>query len=234
MKTKTFLLLAGVGAPLILTGTSHGGFLGIKAVGKANPYGLLVCNVYAIFDRPGEDRMSAVAGTPNTPLQIDVFGGVFYNHAFGGNLAPSAVLVDAFPSLAYDSFVTIGVKIHGEPGGQPENNTVITPGYPPIEGAQKYTTTGGWAVTPIDAQGDPFDPVNSYPGNGQILIAQYSTADGFAIAGQFLIQVISNGTTLAVPVSFYHVPSPGVLPLLGVAGLIGAKRRRVAVLRAAS
>ena len=66
MKTRTFLLLAGVGAPLILTGTSHGEFLGIKVVGKGNPYGLIVCNVYAIFDRPGEDFMQAVAGTSSS------------------------------------------------------------------------------------------------------------------------------------------------------------------------
>ncbi len=229
MKKKTFWLLVGVGTPLILTGTSDGAFLGIKVVGKDNPYGLLVCNVYAIFDRPGEDFMLAVAGTTNTPLQIDVFGGVFYNSPFGGNTAPSAVLVEAFPSLAYDSFVTIGVKLVGEPGGQPENNTVLTPGYPPIEGNQKFTDSDGWGVTPLDPQGDPFNPVYSYPGNGQILIAQYSTADGYAIAGQFLIQAISNGKTVTVPVSFYHVPGPGVLGLLGVAGLIGTKRRRVAV-----
>lgn len=227
MKTKTLLLLAGVSAPLILTGTSHGGFLGIKAVGKDNPFGLLVCNVYAIFDRPGEDHMLAVAGTANTPLQVDVFGGVFYNHPFGGNTAPSDFLVQQFPSLAFDSFVTIGVKSVGAPNGQPVNNTVLTPGYPPIEGNQKFSTSSGWAVTPADAQGDPFDTVNSYPGTGQILIAQFSTADGFAIGGQFLLHVISNGKSLQVPVSFFHVPSPGVLPLLGVAGLIGGKRRRV-------
>ncbi len=226
MKKKTLLLLAGVGAPLILTGTSHGEFLGIKVVGKDNPYGLLVCNVYAIFDRPGEDFMQSVAGTANTPLQIDVLGGVFYNSPFGGNTAPAAVLVEAFPSLAYDSFVTIGVKLVGEPGGQPENNTILTPGYPPIEGNQKYTDSGGWAVTPLDQQGDPFNPAYSYPGNGQILIAQYSTADGYAIAGQFLIGAISNGKLVSVPVSFYHVPGPGVLALLGVAGLIGTRRRR--------
>ena len=225
MKTKTFFLLAGVSAPLILTGTSHGGFLGIKAVGKDNPFGLLVCNVYAIFDRPGEDHMLAVAGTPNTPLQVDVFGGVFYNHPFGGNTAPSDFLVQQFPSLAYDSFVTIGVKSVGAPNGQPVNNTVLTPGYPPIEGNQKFSTSSGWAVTPADAQGDPFDPVNSYPGTGQILIAQFSTADGFAIEGQFLIQAISNGESLIMPVSFFHVPSPGALAMMGLAGMIGTRRR---------
>ncbi len=228
MKTKTFLLLAGVGTPLILTGMSHAGFLGLKTVGKGNPYGLLVVNVSAIFDRPGEDRMSAVGGTANTPLQIDVIGGVFYNHPFGGNTAPADVLVQQFPSLAFDSFVTIGVKSVGAPDGQPVNETTLSPGYPPIEGNQKFSTSSGWAVTPDAPQGDPFDPVNSYPGNGQILIAQFSTADGFAFEGQFLLQAISNGTVIQMPVSFFHVPSPGVLPLLGLAGLIGAKRRRVA------
>ncbi len=111
MKTKTLCLLAGTAVPLILTGSVQAGFLGIKVVSKPNNFGLLVCNVYAEFDRPGQDAMQAVAGTANAPLLVQVIGGTFYNHSFGGNTAPSTMLVNAFPSLGYDSFVTINAKV---------------------------------------------------------------------------------------------------------------------------
>ena len=227
MKIRTLSVLAGVSAPLILTGSSDAGFVGIKVVGKDNPFGILVCNVYAIFDRPGEDRMEAVAGTANTPLQIDIIGGVFYNTPnVGSNYAPSTFLISLFPSLAYDSFVTIGVKAVGT-NGQPKDNLTISPGYPKPEGSQKFTTSSGYGITPLEAQGDPFDPVNSFPGNGQIIIAQFSTADGTAIAGQFLIQYTSNGVQFQQSaVSFFHVPGPGALAMLVTAGLLGTRRRR--------
>jgi hypothetical protein len=52
MKVKTLSLLAGLGAPLILTGSTDAGFLGVYVTGKPNPYGIGVCSVYARFDNP--------------------------------------------------------------------------------------------------------------------------------------------------------------------------------------
>ncbi len=111
MKVTTLRILVGVTTPLILTGSVQAGFLGIKVVSKPNQFGLLVCNLYAEFDRPGEDFFRRVSGTANAPLLIEVIGGTFYNHSFGGNTAPSTMLVNAFPSLGYDSFVTINAKV---------------------------------------------------------------------------------------------------------------------------
>ncbi len=228
MKTRTLLVLAGVGAPLILTGSSDAGFVGIKVVGKDNPFGFLVCNVYAIFDRPGEDRVEAIAGTPNTPLRIEVIGGTFYNTPNASqDIAPTDFLVRLFPSLAFDTFLTIGVKQVG-PKGQPKDNMVISAGFPlPITGSVLETTQAGYGLTPLEAQGDPFDPVNSFPGNGQILIGQFSTTNGTAISGTFLFQYTSNGVQFQQSVEgFFHVPGPGALALLGLAGLMGTRRRR--------
>ena len=218
MKIKTLSLLAGVGAPLIMTTASSAGFVGLKTTIKDNPFGLLVVNVYAIFDRPGEDHMIAVAGTPLNPLSVVVEGGTFYNHAFGlvSNQPSDPALIAVFPSLAFDSFVTIGKKtLDG-------SNLTITPGMPVITGSIFTTADAGWAVTPDNPQGNPFDPAN-VAGNGQILIAQFSTETGTEIHGTLLLKFV--GSTQAY-VGFTSIPAPGALALLGAAGLIDTRRRR--------
>ena len=145
MKVKTMALLAGASAPLILSGSAWGGFVGTKATSKPNEFGLLVVNVYAVFDRPDPgdgsgDHMISVAGTPNAPLNIEVIGGTFYNNPFGGDQAPHDHLLAAFPSLAYDTFVTIGVKV----AGAVKDTLTITTGFPiGITGSSLNTTTSG-------------------------------------------------------------------------------------------
>ncbi len=225
MKVKTMCLLAGAGAPLILSGSATAGFVGTKATSKPNEFGLLVVNVYAVFDRPDPgdgsgDHMVAVAGTPNTPLNVKIEGGVFYNSPFGGDSAPRAAFFPTFPSLAFDTFVTIGKKTSSG------DTLTITPGFPlGITGSSLTGTTFGWAVIPTAPQGDPFNAKHSFPGNGQILIAQFSTLEGTAISGTLLIRYVGNGQSGQNIVSF-SIPTPGTLAVMGVAGLIGRRRRR--------
>ncbi len=224
MKTKTLLVLAGVGTPLILTAGASAGFLGIKSVSKANAFGLYVVNIYAEFDRPGEDIFQAVAGTANAPMIIFVTGGTFYNHQFGTDRPPLTALVAAFPSLAFDSFVTIGVKAVG-PNGQPADNMAITPAFPGISGTQLFTTISGWAITPDEPAADPFNP-DFVAGNGQVLIGQFATADGTGFSGTMLVGGVSNGVSFQAVVSFFHVPAPGVGAVIGAAAFLRFVRRR--------
>ena len=223
MKIKTLSLLAGVGAPLIMTAVSDAGFTGVTTTSKPNPFGLLVVNVYANFDRPGEDFMVAVAGTPAQPLLVQVEGGVFYNSPFGNDSAPSPGLITVYPSLAFDTFVSIGKKTSAG------DATLISPGWPVagIVGSIFTTDQSGWVVTPNSPQANPFDPANSFPGNGQVLIAQFTTAGGTEIHGTLLLKFVSNGVAgLQAYVGFTSIPAPGALALLGAAGLIGTRRRR--------
>ena len=222
MKATTLRMLVGVTTPLILTGSVQAGYTGISTASKPNAFGLLTVNVYANFDRPGENHMIAVSGSPMNPLHIQVTGGTFYNHVFAGDQAPNCALAcGIFPSIRFDTFVTIGKKTAA--GDQ----LTITPGFPTgITGSSLWTDSSGWTVTPNNPQGNPFDAANSFPGNGQVLIGQFSTADGVAIQGTMLLAFFSNGVAVETVVSFFHVPTPGALAMMGVAGLIGKRRRR--------
>jgi hypothetical protein len=221
MKTTTLRILVGVTTPLILSGSVRAGFTGISTASKPNPWGILTVNVYAEFDRPGEDHMLAVAGTPNAPLRIEVIGGSFYQHLFGSDRPPGDAFGN-FPSLYFDTFVTIGVK-HW-PNFQPDDQMILTLDWPGFGESTLATSSEGWAVTPIDAQGDPFDP-SYFAGDGLVLIGQFSTVDGVGIEGTMLLQYISNGGVGQSVVSFFHVPGPGALWLVGAAGLLGRRRR---------
>jgi MYXO-CTERM domain-containing protein len=99
---------------------------------------------------------------------------------------------------------------------------------PVLSGTSISTTNGSWAVVPPTApQGNPFDPVNSYPGNGQILIGQFSTTNGLGVQGSFLLQYVSDGVVTASAEGFVHpFPTPGAFGLLGLAGLLSTRRRR--------
>ena len=221
MKATTLRMLVGVTTPLILTGSVQAGFLGLSTVSKPNPFGLLVVNVYAEFDRPGQDFMRTVAGTMNAPLLIQVIGGTFFNANGGTDQAPSAFFISLIPSLAFDTFVTIGIKFTDPL----DDALIIVPGFPAgITGTQLSMTESGWAITVIDPQGDPFNPLY-FAGDGRVLIGQFSTADGTAIQGTMRIRGTSNGIDFKSVVSFYHVPGPGALWLLGAAGLLGSRRR---------
>ncbi|TDJ58749.1 MAG: hypothetical protein E2O40_01160, partial [Planctomycetota bacterium] len=204
MKTRSLALLAGTGAVLMLGGQASARYLGITTESKPNEYGILTISVYAEFDNPypGADAMQVVVGTQNNPLIIQVEGGTFYNHMYGDGqaTAPDADLVVDFPSLAFDTFITIGVKSVG-PGGQPVDATIVTPGFPGLTGSQIATSESGWAVTPLAPQGYAFDPV-CFPGDGRVLIGQFSTHDGSAIHGIMLLQFRSDGVVEQAVVSF--------------------------------
>ena len=215
MKTRTLISLAGVGAPLILAASANAAFTGVKAVEKPNPFGLLTYNIYATFDVRPNDFVFAVAGTPLAPLNINVRGGTFFQHAFGSNKAPNPALIAAFPILAFDTFVTIGKKI------STGDATGLAPGFPGFGPDRLAMNNSGWFITPDDPQGIPLP-------TGQVLLAQLSTDDGLGFFGTMLVSGFSNGVSFQEVVSFdtQQAPAPGALALLGAAGLLGARRRR--------
>lgn len=200
MRLSTLAVAAGLSAPLILTASSGAGLVEVNHVVVPNEFDLYVVRVYAEFDNPGGDWMQAVAGTPATPLYLAVAPpGVFYNHPLGTELAPTTSQVAEYPSLAFDSFYTIGMRVQA-PG---QTNFTDLVNLPLLAGSSVSSTNAAWGlIPPTEAQGNPFDPVHCYPGDGRVLIGQFSSAQGDLISGTFLMQYFSDGVVVQSQESF--------------------------------
>ncbi len=185
--------------------------------GTENPL-LFVTNVFVRFSEM-DDRLLNI-GFAN--INVKKPGAEFFQHPAGGNTAPTNFLIGIFPSLAFDTFVTIGLKSHdGEDttSGDPDFNMGLD------------RITGGWFHAVDAGQGD----ASSYPqnpdGNFWILIAQLTVDanDDNGVVGNMLVfwqEAVGQGEQNNFGSFDNQVPSPGALALLGLAGLVGARRRR--------
>ena len=178
MKARTLNLLAGLGSTLIVAESVPAGFLGVTVELADNPFGITAFRVYAQFDNPGQDHLLAVAGTADSPLRVHVLGGTFYQHLFGTDQAPNENLVAAFPSLAFDTFVSIG-RLTGP------DTTQLSKGWPGFGDSCLLGTNLEWSVSADDPQGTPV--------NGQVFIGQFSNTDSLFTPMRFRIKAISDG-----------------------------------------
>ena len=220
MKFKTLAVATGVSAPLILTGSASADFVGITVVLKDitgfEDFVAKVVNLYAMFsdddgDGIGDGLIFVCAGISGQPLNICVRDGVFYQHSLGEDTAPLQVLVDVFPALAVDTFVTIGVKTEGVEGDETALS-IPWPGFGPD--CLSLGENGGWFVTPVDPQGRPGNFDNPPTA---VLIGQFSVAAGAGPnAGVFGDLVISgfhgDGRSFQEYLSFdSQVPRPELI-----------------------
>ena len=227
MKIRISMLLGGCCAPMILAAPASAAFTGLSTENRTNEYGITVVSLYADFSEK-DDQLISISGTPLSPLNISVIDGSFYQHAFGSDRAPLDALVAGSPSLAYDTFVTIGVELFG-PTGQSEDLSFTLPTWPGFGPSSLMTVSSGWLALPGSAQASPFNP-DFAAGDGRTLIAQLATLDGSGFEGSMLVQATSGGlpgpTTMNYASFIHVVPTPGTLMLLGVAGLAIRRRRR--------
>jgi len=133
--------------------------------------------IYAEYDGDGVDVL-AVADLPGDGIVLETTStdGTFINDPLGGNVAPNASFVPFFPSLAWDTFVTIGEPVGQGSGGV--TNTFTFPGFT----EQAAGLTGdftlddtGWAVAGF--------PAHARVVNGRLLIAQFTVNEGVGITG---------------------------------------------------
>jgi hypothetical protein len=166
--------------------------------------------LYVAIDAGGE--VDAVYGDSDNELTIESSTS-FYQNPFGGYGTPSESLFDFFPSLEFDSFVTIGLL--NDTGDAMMDIGIDWTDFEDNGGAI-WTDNGTWFATPDEPQ------VREV--NGRVLIGQFTT-DG-DISGFINLQGknadLTNWTALNVDIT----PTPGALALLGIAGIAARRRRK--------
>ena len=218
MNKLMFSISAAVVGSLLAAGTATADFqyLSFEVVDNGGLVAGTTYDLYANVDAGG--RVDAVYGDGANTLSIGVDGGNFVQNIYGGNTSIdiNPAFLPLFPSLAYDSFVTIGLT---DSGGNALNNIGIDfTGF--AAGGTLSTDNGTWFVTPDDAQGNE--------SGGRVLLGRF-TIDGGDLEGSINLQgrdssgTVWNADGIAVG---GVIPAPGALALLGLAGLASRRRRK--------
>ncbi len=185
--------------------------------------GLGIGLTYRVYvDVEEGDQVNAIWGDGDNSLIIESSTS-FYQNEYGGYGTPSESLFSFFPSLEYDSFVTIGLL----------NNTGdamwdIGIDWTDFEdnGGAISTDNGIWFATPDEAQ--------VYEQDGRVLIGQFTT-DGvgaFEDGNSFgYVNILGKNADLNLTSWQYHnvslrIPAPGAIAVFGLAGFLGVKRRK--------
>ena len=129
-----------------------------------------MCNILVHLEEPSV----LLLAVGNAEITTDDPAG-FFQHALDSTpLAPSCLLVRTFPSLACDSFVTIGLKCSDGP------EVIATDGdFDATEFDRSGHVVGGWFnFMPDNNLGLPDE-------NGDVLVAQLAVTEGFDISGSF-------------------------------------------------
>ena len=178
---------------------------------------LWTMRLYADFTS-STDQLSAVFADSQSSLYIRSENG-FYQHAFGGptSVSINPALFPAFPSLEYDSWVTIGSE------DQIDNAMLVTGiDWTDFEnGGNIENDNGAWFATEDDVQ--------TVAGNDlRVLIGQFTTYgwDSQIYGSINLVGRHGDSETFAARDQYFGwVPAPATIVLLLFAGL--NRRRRI-------
>ncbi len=243
MKVKMLPLLAGAAGMLAVSGLANAGISGLYAESVASntlTNTTLVGTTYKIyvqFDNPADRFISAAFGN------LQFMSPIYQDASFGTNLGPHSAGFDALvANLAADSYLAVN---GGTPSGDGDFNAGVF--------AAGTGVQGGWFVNPPtdasntpDANGRVLVMFLTFVGEGHPVVnGMITTADGVDEGGlqKYATSVLGDliqgdikfaynpnggaaGAITAVTVHFNPVPAPGALALLGVAGLVGKRRRR--------
>ena len=228
---KTLIALAG---SLLVAGSASAVFTGVYAVDMQNPdQNEQTWRFYASFDN-AEDHIGAYAGLTDQPFVFKSYVGGIINHDNATDHLDDLPFGTNTPNLDIDTWLTIGqiggfvgfpsfspeflgtdyndpanliqVLVDGITEWSDENSSVFIPG------PAALVTTWGDEEAPYD-----------------VALAQFTVpASGGAELVMDFAGVLQWTGPDEVPVQSYFevtVPSPGALALLGLAGLIGRRRR---------
>ena len=178
---------------------------------------LWTLSLYAEFT-DSNDQLNAVFGDAQSSLYIRSEHG-FYQNPFGGptSISINPALIPLFPSLAYDSWVTIGSE-------NQVDNAMLDIGIDWTEfenGGNIETDNGTWFATPDDMQVMAGDDL-------RVLIGQFTTYGWDSqIYGSINLQGKQGNfeTFVARDQYFGWVPAPATIALLGIAWFFYERRR---------
>ncbi len=209
--TSIFALAAGMGSMILASSASADVAASMVSMGdnaQGHTYRLYITGL------ADGDRIDAVYGNAGSVLDIS---GNFYENAFGGSTSMdiNPALLAVFPSLANDSWVTIGLT---DNVGNALNNIGMN-----FDAGSYNTDNGSWFVTPDDAQGEAVD--------GSVLIGQFTVVGGTGVVSDDFSSAVVNvqgtiGGAVVQHEGLNAIPAPGALALLGVAGLAARRRRK--------
>ena len=132
--------------------------------------------VYAVFDQAVSVVGLGDSSDDSILFDLTLSNGQFYNDGMGSDLPPNSSFTGTFPSMLWDTFVTIGEPTGLGPGGVPV--TSISPDF----GTQAAGLVGsfslvgdGWYVAGFPAQGDSVAD--------RVLVAQFTVDQGEQVSG---------------------------------------------------
>ena len=211
---KSTLSIAAISvSSLFLAGTASAEFQGFSIDEIDSGYG--IGTTYRVYVNLEEgDQLDAVFGDVNDILHIESDSG-FHQNQFGTYGAPASALFDFFPSLRYDSFVTIGV-LDDSAGDAMMDIGIVWDDFEDNGGAI-WIDNGTWMATPDDAQ--------VMEVNGRVLIGQFTMTGSFTI-GDVSLQGKNADLSNWQVRSVSFIPAPGAFALLGLACIASRRRRK--------
>ena len=218
MNNKTLSLT--IAASSLIAGSAMADYTGLSFTGVDNGDGTWTARIYAEFSA-ASDELDAVFGDADDMLSISSNGAGFYQNALGGatSMQINPALIPLFPSLALDSWVTIGLE------DSTDNNMLnIGIDWSDFESGNEISTdNGAWFATPADAQVLAGSDLRVLVGQFTMLgidshVSGVLNLQGYQ--GDFEPFQARNQTFV------FPVPAPGAIALLSIAG-IASRRRRI-------
>ncbi|MCH2146393.1 MAG: hypothetical protein MK073_01065 [Phycisphaerales bacterium] len=218
MNNKTLSL--AIAATSLITVPAMADYTGLSMESSVNADGTWTARIYANFTE-GTDMLNAVYGDANNDLYIDTTSS-FYQNDVGGNTSANinSALIPLVPSLAWDSWVTIGLE---DNTGNAMNNIGVD--FSGFEGGGAINSNNGsWFATPDDAQ-------CLAGADLRVMIGQFTMIDSDgAVFGTLNLQgKVGDFETFQATgqaFEFSMIPAPGALALLGLAGVASRRRRK--------
>ncbi len=244
MRIKSVCVVAGVVGALFVSTTAQAALTGLISTFKTSPLNpkLFICNLYVTFSAPG-DNLIAIVGLPaanGAPLSYST-NSVAGFHQETVPIGAQDIPVDAtfrglVPNYIDDTYITIGLE-HGYQG----TDTMLHVGVLATDAPPGPTdwNLGGPLTSNAAAGGSYFVLPGAAQGvevGGRVLIAQLvidinlATTDGLTPRINASVPEITwadaDGNSQSTTINFsgtLHIPAPGTLALLGLAGI---RRRR--------